>query len=312
MQSNFRKTLNMIYRRTLWRLNDYLSYKQQLRKIRAEININDISEEIAEDIQMAFIISTGRTGTKSLAYLFNTLPNVISLHEPKPDFLRLGLDFATRRVSYNIAHAFFVKYRLPQIKKFSERYDVYIESNNRLFSLVPIISEVFKDKRFNLKIVHIVRDGRDVVRSGFSRDWYSIFDPFPRLRAVDFPDDPWRSSWKNFDRFEKICWLWQKKDSIIYHDIGYFKNSITVKFEDIFNPENEFEGLWRIVEFLELTPFIEDSKIDIEAFMKKKINKNPVYALPHWTQWPQQRLEQFWKIAGKHMKEVGYTMEERI
>lgn len=34
--------------------------------------------------KIAFVLSTGRTGTVSLAKILNNAPNVTALHEPKP------------------------------------------------------------------------------------------------------------------------------------------------------------------------------------------------------------------------------------
>lgn len=68
----------------------------------------------------------------------------------------------------------------------------YIESNNRFFSLIPVLWKLFPES----KIVHIVRDGRDYVRSIMNRDHYTYKDKIfykkdLRLKATDFPNDPY-------------------------------------------------------------------------------------------------------------------------
>ncbi|MFB6357344.1 MAG: hypothetical protein ABEJ65_12625, partial [bacterium] len=76
---------------------------------------------------------------------------------------------------------------------------IYLEANNRFFSLISELREIFGD----LKIVHIIRDGRDYVRSGLSRPgnwhWYDDNDPWAnrglRLKATMFPDDPYHDEW---------------------------------------------------------------------------------------------------------------------
>lgn len=54
-----------------------------------------------EDIQVSFIISTGRTGTKFLSDIFNRASNTTSLHEPMPSFLELANDYARGIISFD-------------------------------------------------------------------------------------------------------------------------------------------------------------------------------------------------------------------
>ena len=103
----------------------------------------------------------------------------------------------------------------------------------------------------NFKIVHIIRDGRDYLRSGMGRIWYTKEDDDPRMKATYFPNDPYYDKWNEMSRFEKICWRWQKKDGFIYDQVEEMDNAITVKFEDIFKDDN-FTGVHRIIKYLDL------------------------------------------------------------
>ncbi len=250
-----------------------------------------------EEIRQIFIISTGRTGTKFLAKLLNNYSSVFSVHEPRPHFLRLGYNYAIGNSSFEEARKKIKKFRIIQLKKISvNNQTFYIEANNRLFSLIPVLKSIYPNSKF----IHIIRDGRDIVRSGMNRNWYKSTDHTFRLQAVDFIDDIYNSKWNSMNRFEKICWLWQKKDGIIYRDLKKSESFIQVKFKDIFENE-KYVGLRKITNFLNL----DFKNIDLSYF-NKKINATSKYKFPHWTDWNKEQINRFWEIAGNHMKKLKY------
>lgn len=250
-----------------------------------------------DSIQVNFIISTGRTGTKFLATFLNRVKHIEARHEPMPDFLRLGMEFATGRASSIHARKRIVRDRRIVLKKLHKlNAKIYIESNNRLFSLIPVLRTIFKD----CKIIHVVRDGRDVVRSGMSRSWYAPDDLFPRIKASDFPEDPYFGEWGMMSRFEKICWWWQKKDNFIYKSVQNRENCMTVKYEDIFDRKNGYPGLIKIMQFLEINSDVI-SNMDL-----RKVNETKTYRIPHWSDWEPNLRKQFARIAGEHMDRCEY------
>ncbi len=255
-----------------------------------------------ENLEVNFIVSTGRTGTRYLAELFNPLEGITALHEPDPDFLKLGIGFSEEAIEHFIARKRIIDGRRLILKGlYDNGSTVYIESNNRLFSLIPVLVDIFPKCR----IVHIIRDGRDIVRSGMSRFWYREDDLFPRLKATDFPGDPYCDGWDELDRFEKICWWWPKKDGIIHDGVEKYKNNcMTVKFEDIFDYENNNPGLKKIVNFFEL-----DSNIKLNRPKEKKSNETKEYQMPHWKDWESDLKEKFMKIAGDYMVRHHYLKD---
>lgn len=78
----------------------------------------------------------------------------------------------------------------------------YIESNNRLYSFINPLREI----QPNAKFIHVVRDGREVVRSDMSRNFCTDMYKRYRIAASYFPNDPYYNSLDQMDRFEKICW----------------------------------------------------------------------------------------------------------
>ncbi len=262
-----------------------------------------------KNVKVRFIVSTGRTGTKFLAKFFDSFSSTINArHEPNPDFLKLGINYARGKVSFDKACATIKKSRLWICNEIDKNnVKIYIESNNRYFSLIPVLWKIFPDA----KIVHIIRDGRDYVRSVMNRDHYTVKDGIYykkklRLQAIDFPDDFYYDKWNKMSQFEKCCWQWVKRDSFIYKEVKHDGRAITVKFEDIFDKNKDYTGLWKIVNFMQLDISKEKFIEKCNKFMDNKINRNKTYIFPHWKEWSKKQRQQFINIAGKHMELYGW------
>jgi len=279
-----------------------LEYNYKFKLFRAEhgfLNIRDLQGEFNwKNKSPVFVVSTGRTGTKFIANFFNQFDDIFSKHEPDPDLLKLGNNYATNRVSATKAVKIFSSTRKIILNQlFKLNYDRYLESNNRLYSLIPIIKQSIPNSKF----IHIVRDGRDVVRSGMSRNYYESNDPFPRIKATDFPQDPWYSKWNKMSRFEKVCWWWQKKDNFIRKSVQN-DYSITLKFENIFNGKEDYPGMKKLAEFIGVSL----KNIPLENRMNNKCNSTKQYSIPHWKNWTDEHTRSFLTIAGDQMQKYNY------
>ncbi len=266
-------------------------------------NFGLLSPEKWTMVEPIFIISTGRTGTKFLAKFLDQFNEINSVHEPNPDFLKLGIEFASQKTSIRKAENTILRYRTPMYRKIKRRnVKYYIESNNRLFSLIKPLVKAFDQP----KILHIVRDGRDYVRSGMSRPYGGYFsdgDTLPRLKATLFPEDEYYEEWDEMSKFEKTCWLWVKKDNFIFEDIKSYSNSITIKFEEVFKDENH-TGIKKTSDFI---GFDERKLLSIFKDMhEKRVNKTKEYSIPHWKKWSEKKKRIFDEIAGEHMEKYGY------
>lgn len=262
-----------------------------------------------EGINTNFIVSTGRTGTEFLARFFNSLSSDIDArHEPDPDFLKLGVEYAKGKVFFEKACRIIKKGRLwicDEVKKRDK--NIYIEANNRFFSLIPVLRKVFP----KAKIIHIVRDGRDYVRSVMNRNYYTPQDKIYykkdlRLQAIDFPEDLYNNKWKNMSRFEKCCWEWVKKDSFIHETIKDDPLAETFKFEDIFYKKDGIEKVWQMGDFMNLDVDRDYLEYQWKELIDKKINLSKTYKFPGWDKWDEKMRKQFMDIAGGHVKKYGY------
>lgn len=164
------------------------------------------------NLKLRFIVSTGRTGTKFFAKFFNSLDKIISYHEPYPNLFGLSKDFVINRInSQEVINTFLVNraYYLNQARRM--KFNYYIESNSGgLWGIIPVLGKQLP----NYKILHIIRDGREWVRSVMNRTLFRDKDPLDdiRFKANDLPNSPYFSRWEEMSRFEKACWSWVKKE----------------------------------------------------------------------------------------------------
>jgi hypothetical protein len=133
-----------------------------------------------------------------------------------------------------------------------------------------------------------------------------------RLQATDFGNDPYCDKWSAMTQFEKVCWHWVKKDGFIHAAVKDDPRAMTVKFEDIFNKENGYQGLWEMVEFMGIGSDRDAFKKQCVLSMDKKLNVNKKEEFGHWQEWPQEQKKQFQTIAGEYMKTYGYDIGEVV
>nr|WP_293078162.1 sulfotransferase [Okeania sp. SIO3B5] len=237
------------------------------------------------------MVSTGRTGTLFMREFFKLFPEVFSCHEPNPDFCNLGTNYARGIISSHQAVQENEKGRRVlccEVKR--RKAKIYIESNNRLFSFLKPLREVFPDA----KIVHIVRDGRDYVRSGMSGKWYEKDDKTTlRLRADMFHDDPYANKWQQMSSFEKIAWLWQKKDGFIYQNDGR-------------------SGLFKISNFIGFSEEKTLSCLEKIGDYKPHNTRTSKHKIPKYPHWDEAMKSSFNEIASEQQKIPNLTGQKYI
>lgn len=159
--------------------------------------------------------------------------------------------------------------------------DARHESRNKIgeFCRCPGSVEVNSYWRYGLKrfrqtfplarIVHLVRDGRDVVRSAMSRkDW----------------------------TFEAACDYWTEAVHLV-EPVATF----TVQLERLTSPDEHYERLKLCIAF--------GADYDPQAWAPLLFdvrNETRAHAFAHWTMWDDATTRTFWDRCGDAMREVGY------
>lgn len=257
-----------------------------------------VSDRKRSSHEYVFIISTGRTGTKFFSRFFNQQSrNVRAYHEPYPDLLDVGIDFASDRLSFDSAASQLVRARNAYLRHLDR--PVYLEANNRLFSLVPVLDYVFPTCR----IVHIVRDARDMTTSCLAKNWFAADDPFRRLEPCDKVGGEMRGEWPTLSRTAKLAWLWRHQNEIIRKALAGRERSMTVRFEALFTPDPpsaEFDQLTRFV-----GAELHANVSQIAATLRRPVNVRR-RQVPSWNEWPAREREDFVRIAGEEMRRYGY------
>lgn len=161
---------------------------------------------------MFFILSAGRSGSRSISHMLDTYPGCICLHHPEPELIIecsewFYGDYPTSGIGEQLTAT-----RPPVACN-----GVYGEANLQLSLIIPVLCDQFPHSKF----IWLIRDGRDVVASMFDRGWY---DPGSKRVAAVWHNarlqgnrcgDFSTAEWNGLTRFEKCCWLWSKYNRII-------------------------------------------------------------------------------------------------
>jgi hypothetical protein len=263
------------------------------------------------DVNAVIVVSTGRTGTKFIAHYFQKyIENFFSLHEGFPKLDILASRYFTEKLSYSKT-----KDKVKWRRKFSQRElyknqkNCYLESNPGFWSLLPILNDIMP----NLKIIYVVRDGRTWLRSVYSRkidkrgnlkkDRHGLVWKFT---ADDKKVDEYYGLWNKMNIIEKLAWTWKIKNETIYKSIKNNSNAITVKFEDIFHAEKNYNGLQEIINFISNDYPVKLNLNDITSPLKEKVNKTPDFLLPKYENWSEGQKDGFKRIAGNFMSKMNY------
>ena len=167
--------------------------------------------------------------------------------------------------------------------------NIFLEQSPENILIADKIIEMFPDT----KIIHMIRDGREVVssmlKSGFKSPW-----------SKDF-----QLACETWNHFVKKGYEFSQK---------YPENIINVYQKDlVYDTENAVK---RVFEFLDLeyeentVKYLQTKRVNSSYGNDKKNNfktaKDPsLLKKPQWEKWSNREKKQFDKIAGKTMKEIG-------
>ena len=152
----------------------------------------------------------------------------------------------------------------------------------------------------HVQIVHIVRDGRDVVRSQLSRNALTSTHPvYGGFRPV-VDDDENVARWDTLTDLEKSAWLWSWDNRFLRERV-----SLRARFEDITTSYVLFKK--QILEPLALD-------MDEEcwsACAHRPENRTTTHTEEPWTAWSDQQKERFHILCGEEMMKYGYGSIQR-
>lgn len=167
-----------------------------------------------ENENLVFIVSTGRSGSKSMEKYLSQHPEITCVHEPRSSLIRLSTQYEYGQLTKNEV--------LTELNYIYNKADfptksIYCESDQKLSNLILPLNELFPKAKF----IWLLRDGKKVVKSTTIRGWYDekemILDKYRgknkegweeyRLQG-DLCDAISSAVWQQMTAFEKNCWYW--------------------------------------------------------------------------------------------------------
>lgn len=281
-----------MYPLILRKLNFFSKIAKEWINVKARIWISEAKmEEFFKSQNTFFILAIGRSGTLFLSQLLNQANETHIRHDP------LTIDFKANQDAYHDEKKAF-KY----IRKFRKN-EIYLNVKDKKVRLYGEVNSILRRHAMALKqefpnctLIHLIRDGRDYVRSAYSRIVMTNKDLNAR-RMFPLKGDPWEQEWKDFDKFKKLCWYWQIENKFLKNHVD-----LTVKFEDILSDYQYFKN--NVLDVLKISV----SKDIWKREVRTPKNVTLKHKLPHWKNWDEQKLQAFDKICGEVMRENNYDI----
>lgn len=270
-----------------------------------------------KNTQPIFIVSSGRSGSASLATLLSKYHDIESHHEylcthTQPIAVKLHAGI----IDNSDAAKQLTALHLESVKRCEKQ--IWLDSSNKLSWLIPPLEEIFN----NAKYIHLIRDGRKVVSSYYHKLSDEAYDdksieqllayikypehttPPPPEKKYWWPTPPPESkAWESFikfDRFERLCFHWAELHRQVLYDLKKVPahRQLEIKLEDLVSsPENQV----KLCDFMSI-PHDEGAF----SFLAKPHNVNKPVDHPLTAQ---QTLK-FQSIAGDIHRHFGYTSKE--
>jgi hypothetical protein len=281
---------------------------------------NEYKAKGFESLPVRFIVSTGRTGTHFLESFFNcNFPDALCLHEAKPD----GFDIGIRKIRGKPNTEDIVNHLrssrvgiLSGLRKRNAK--LYVESNPFFSLLIPELRKAFPTSRF----LWIVRNPKTYVVSAYNYSppgelqaigqklatefFYAKNDHRDRITALDFPNDRWSGDWRKFDRFQRICWYWNKCNEILEQEFGNQGDFLLMKFEELFSSENNYRGIRKMLEFFQINAPQGMDKNTLDLLMKRRTNSSERIVLGSAETWTDKQKMHFDELTYPMRKQLGY------
>ena len=239
----------------------------------------------------------GRSGTLWLANVLNHVQNVDALHEyiGNREFWLLSW--------YLPCNVYAMPY-LQRAKKSIEKgftKEFFIDVNGYLQNSVPELKKVFEQEM----AFHLVRDGRAVIRSLYSRRSDNNIHLIPKNRGEV-------EQWIDGNKFSQICWNWASttlkliSENIeliqfekLTSDYGYFEEKLLRPFNFNFS-----RLLWKGL----VSKKVNKTRSTIHRFFYAKIKMKDFVKdeLPPYEKWTDSQKKTFKEICGEAMKRAGY------
>lgn len=243
-----------------------------------------------DDKSVFFLLGMGRSGTNFLADMLSHCPVTLVHHEPVTEDFDA---FVEAHSSEARALSYIENFRVAQMYHLAKAHDIrcYGEVNSALRFHGKALKAVLP----KAKLLHLVRDGRDVVRSIMERKHY-MPEATSHHNLAPLPTDPLYAKWNSLSRFEKVCWLWADANRRVAQDVPDW-----IAFEPLVSDYRYFRG--RLLEPVGL----EMDEATWNKLVSSPTNVTKKFSFPKWQDWGASQRAMFDAICGEQMARFGYS-----
>lgn len=247
-----------------------------------------------------FFLSTGRSGTTTVANALSKLSGIQAYHEPRPHTFDSRYHiYQEGRLDAEWIERDFTDKRKALIKKASFEGMIYAESSAFLSFHCPVIAAVMSQASF----IYMHRDPFEFVRSGMRRGWYDGHaNAHVRLRPrLNSAED---EMWSHWDRFHKICWLWAEFNEYCLNAYEKIPSSrrLMLKSDELWGNPQQCAG--EILSLLGVGDTLTDS---LAAGLSTKCNAQNEGDFKERSEWDAKSERILNEICGATMGKLGYA-----
>jgi hypothetical protein len=223
--------------------------------------------------------------------MLNNINGAYVVHEPlfqETKYHRLAMEDS------KFSRSFLEDFRLKETLYRIEKNDCkrYGEVNSGLRRNIKELKELLP----NMKIIHIVRNGKEVISSVLNRNTLLKGDAYYNLKpSASIVDE---KKWSTFTRFEKITFLWSAENKYMREN-----SDLTVRFEDLISDYTYFKK--NLLEILDLE--IDYNTWEKYVSTKVNINKN-IKIDTAFDKWSNDQKEFFNLYCFDEMKRYNYKI----
>lgn len=202
-----------------------------------------------KSVDITFLVTVGRSGTKTLIDYLRKNSNLCALHAPKPCLATLGTLVWQREVDEISAQWSYFSAREKYLIESYQRNISFVDGDCKNLPLLPALSEFFPKSKF----VHVVRDPVKFICSGLNRGYFLDKEPVFWGHLFSSKDSGIAEDIKG--RIRLIAEFWEI-GNVIAHNIreGIDKSRfVTLRSEDMFCDSRELEKAFSIIGFEEFS-----------------------------------------------------------
>ena len=190
------------------RLKRFLESESRAKKRALKLTLGKAYEQKWEDMNCVYALSTGRTGTQTLAAMLRLSPQIVAQHEPAPRLVMATYEAYMESTSADWLEKwsrFVLASRDDFVLEANAAGKVYVESNNRLTYVAKALQAAFPASKF----IFSHRDPFKVIRSGMQRGAYQgPGKAWNFARIQPRPGEAFSDSWDAMIPLEKEAWRW--------------------------------------------------------------------------------------------------------